>query len=369
MLRRAAFSPNIKERADCSAALFTADGELLVQAEHIPVHLGSMPASVAAAIDAFGGRRWRPATRSSSTTPSPAAPTSTTSPWSRPASSTAGWWAGPPTGPTTPTWAGWRRGRSRPTPPRSTRRGCASRRCCSPRPSRTSSAPTPARPTSAGATSTPSGGPTWWASSGWPPWPPPAPRSTRSPPTASGACGRPWPTSPTGAGPSTTSSTRAAPRPTSSARPGSRSPSPSTARRPSSTSPAPTPSGRGNVNAVEAVTVSAVAFALRSATDPTIPANGGALRPVTVIAPAGTLVAARPPAAVGAGNVEVSQRVADVCLGALAVGLARPAGRRQPGDDEQHPRRRDGLGVLRDRRRRPGRTPGAGGDVGGPDRA
>src|SRR3954468_9829071 len=53
-LRRAAFSPNIKERADCSAALFTADGELLVQAEHIPVHLGSMPASVHAAIAAFG---------------------------------------------------------------------------------------------------------------------------------------------------------------------------------------------------------------------------------------------------------------------------------------------------------------------------
>ena len=74
----------------------------------------------------------------------------------------------------------------------------------------------------------------------------------------------------------------------------------------------------GNVNAVEAVTVSAVAFALRCATDPTIPANGGALRPVRVIAPAGSIVAARPPVAVGAGNVEVSQRVADVCLGALA---------------------------------------------------
>ncbi len=56
VLRRAASSPNIKERADCSAALFTADGELLVQAEHIPVHLGSMPASVRAAIDAFGDR-------------------------------------------------------------------------------------------------------------------------------------------------------------------------------------------------------------------------------------------------------------------------------------------------------------------------
>src|SRR6188474_3172434 len=54
VLRRAAFSPNIKERADCSAALFTADGSLLVQAEHIPVHLGSIPASVAAAIEAFG---------------------------------------------------------------------------------------------------------------------------------------------------------------------------------------------------------------------------------------------------------------------------------------------------------------------------
>jgi N-methylhydantoinase B/oxoprolinase/acetone carboxylase alpha subunit len=77
----------------------------------------------------------------------------------------------------------------------------------------------------------------------------------------------------------------------------------------------------GNVNAVEAVTVSAVAFALRSATDPTIPANGGAMRPVTVVAPPGTLVAARPPAAVGAGNVEVSQRVADVCLGVLGLAL------------------------------------------------
>src|SRR4029450_6236500 len=49
-------SPNIKERADCSAALFTAEGDMLVQAEHIPVHLGSMPASVRAAVDAFGGR-------------------------------------------------------------------------------------------------------------------------------------------------------------------------------------------------------------------------------------------------------------------------------------------------------------------------
>ncbi len=74
----------------------------------------------------------------------------------------------------------------------------------------------------------------------------------------------------------------------------------------------------GNVNAVRAVTVSAVAFALRYATDPTIPANGGAMRPVEVLTPPASIVAAEPPVAVGAGNVEVSQRVADVCLGALA---------------------------------------------------
>lgn len=75
----------------------------------------------------------------------------------------------------------------------------------------------------------------------------------------------------------------------------------------------------GNVNAVHAVTVSAVGFALRAVTDATIPANGGALRPVRVEAPAGSIVAAAFPAAVGGGNVEVSQRIADVCLRALAA--------------------------------------------------
>jgi N-methylhydantoinase B len=54
VLRRTAYSPNIKERADCSAAIFDAGGEMLAQAEHIPVHLGSMPASVAAVLDQFG---------------------------------------------------------------------------------------------------------------------------------------------------------------------------------------------------------------------------------------------------------------------------------------------------------------------------
>jgi N-methylhydantoinase B/oxoprolinase/acetone carboxylase alpha subunit len=78
------------------------------------------------------------------------------------------------------------------------------------------------------------------------------------------------------------------------------------------------PQSTGNVNAVEAVTVSCVEFALRTALDPTLPANAGAMRLVTVVAPAGSLVNARFPAAVGAGNVEVSQRIADVCLRALA---------------------------------------------------
>lgn len=54
VLRVTAFSPNIKERMDCSAAVFTPAGEMLAQAEHIPVHLGSMPASVEAIIDRFG---------------------------------------------------------------------------------------------------------------------------------------------------------------------------------------------------------------------------------------------------------------------------------------------------------------------------
>lgn len=53
-LRRSAYSPNIKERADCSAAVFDANGEMVAQAEHIPVHLGAMPASVRSVVDVFG---------------------------------------------------------------------------------------------------------------------------------------------------------------------------------------------------------------------------------------------------------------------------------------------------------------------------
>ena len=51
VLVRAAHSANIKERRDCSTALFDPAGEMVMQAEHIPVHLGAMPAAVAAVRD------------------------------------------------------------------------------------------------------------------------------------------------------------------------------------------------------------------------------------------------------------------------------------------------------------------------------
>jgi N-methylhydantoinase B len=74
----------------------------------------------------------------------------------------------------------------------------------------------------------------------------------------------------------------------------------------------------GNINAVEAVTLSCLYYAVRVVTDPTMPANGGCYRPLRLRAPARTLVNAQSPVAVAAGNVETSQRIADVLLGALA---------------------------------------------------
>src|SRR6187401_1144153 len=50
-LKRTAFSPNIKERRDYSCALFDASGQMIAQGDHMPVHLGSMPLSVKAAIE------------------------------------------------------------------------------------------------------------------------------------------------------------------------------------------------------------------------------------------------------------------------------------------------------------------------------
>ncbi len=78
------------------------------------------------------------------------------------------------------------------------------------------------------------------------------------------------------------------------------------------------PQVAANINAVEAVTRSCLYYAVRVATDPTIPANGGCYRPLALYAPVGSIVNAQPPVAVAAGNVETSQRIADVLLGALA---------------------------------------------------
>jgi len=75
---------------------------------------------------------------------------------------------------------------------------------------------------------------------------------------------------------------------------------------------------QGNINAVRAVTWSCLSFAVRVATDPSIPATGGANRPLTLITRPGTITDAQSPVAVAAGNVETSQRIADVLLGALA---------------------------------------------------
>jgi len=73
------------------------------------------------------------------------------------------------------------------------------------------------------------------------------------------------------------------------------------------------------LNAVYGVTLSAIFYALRAVTDPTIPMNEGCFRPVTVRVPEGTLLNPRRPAPVGGGNVETSTRNADVVLQALAL--------------------------------------------------
>jgi len=75
------------------------------------------------------------------------------------------------------------------------------------------------------------------------------------------------------------------------------------------------------VNAVEAIAYSACFYVFRCLLADDVPATAGLMRPIQVIAPAGTIVNARPPAAVAGGNVETSQRIVDVLLRALAQAL------------------------------------------------
>ncbi len=81
----------------------------------------------------------------------------------------------------------------------------------------------------------------------------------------------------------------------------------------------------GNLNCPLSVTKSAAFFAVRVLTDPEAPPSAGAHRPIEVLAPAGTLLNARFPAAVVAGNVETSSRVADLVLAALSQARRAPA--------------------------------------------
>ena len=98
-----------------------------------------------------------------------------------------------------------------------------------------------------------------------------------------------------------------------------------TGRRPVPTQPVVTvdftgsdPQVEGSINAVEAITYSACFYVFRCLLEEDVPATAGLMRPIRVIAPSGTVVNARPPAAVAGGNVETSQRIVDVLLRALA---------------------------------------------------
>jgi N-methylhydantoinase B len=81
----------------------------------------------------------------------------------------------------------------------------------------------------------------------------------------------------------------------------------------------------GNLNCPLAVTRSACYFVVRALVDPDLPASGGAFAPVTVRAPESCLVNARPPAAVVAGNVETSSRIVDVVMRAFGEAVEVPA--------------------------------------------
>jgi N-methylhydantoinase B len=77
------------------------------------------------------------------------------------------------------------------------------------------------------------------------------------------------------------------------------------------------PQAAGAINAVEAITVSAVAYVFRCLVGGDVPASAGLMEPIEVVAPVGTVVNAVHPASVAGGNVETSQRIVDVLFKAL----------------------------------------------------
>jgi N-methylhydantoinase B len=81
------------------------------------------------------------------------------------------------------------------------------------------------------------------------------------------------------------------------------------------------PQVAGSINAVDAIAYSACFYVFRCLLQEDVPAAAGLMRPVQMIAPSGTIVNSRPPAAVAGGNVETSQRIVDVLLRALAKAM------------------------------------------------
>jgi N-methylhydantoinase B len=78
---------------------------------------------------------------------------------------------------------------------------------------------------------------------------------------------------------------------------------------------------KGSINAVYAITLSCILYVFRSLVEEEIPTNAGCLRPITVLTKKGSVVDANFPSAVAGGNVETSQRIVDVVLGALSQAL------------------------------------------------
>ena len=348
VLVRSAHSANIKERRDASTALFDAGGEMVMQAEHIPVHLGAMPAAVAAVLgeEHSPGRAWilndpyRGGTHLPDVTViSPLfhageligfaasrahhADVGAREPGSMPADSRTLADEGVVIPPTPLTDEVLRELAGRNAQPAPARGG-------------------PARPAGRGPRRRGAGG---GAGRALRPRRPCAPGCARRSTTPSAA---PVPGSPSSrTGHATARDVLEAPegdlelrlRATVSGDELALDFGGSAAQH------------EGNLNCPLAVTVSACYFALRVLTDPDVPACAGAYRPLTVVAPAGSLLNAR-----AAGRGGGGQRGDLVARGRPRAGRVR-AGLRA-GHDEQPDAGQRRLHLLRDARRRPGGLPG-----------
>ena len=323
VLRAAAFSPNIKERIDCSAALFTPDGEMLAQAEHIPVHLGSMPASVRAILERFGSDP-RPGVQFAVNDPYAGGTHLNDLTLVRPVHVGA-------------THIGWVANRAHHADVGGESPGSM-----------------PAHATRVDQEGIVVSPMIAVVDGQWdPPFLEPFLAATRTPAERRGDLSAQLGANELGAMRFAEIVERAGSRDFASASRqlgayGERRMRAAIAAVPDGTvdftdtmewegtlvpiSVTITVDGadlcadfsasadqvRGNINAVRAVTASCLSYAVRVATDPSIPATGGAHRPLELVTRPGSIVDAVPPAAVAAGNVETSQRIADTLLGALA---------------------------------------------------